>query len=66
MFYDAVEDVEGLSSDDEKPSMLFTDPRLRKLEQKLSSIPGNRARLKVGGSIPGRSTISSVPIGDGH
>jgi hypothetical protein len=46
VFYDAVEDVEELSSEEELPSMMITDPRLKALNNKLKSINTRRAKLR--------------------
>lgn len=46
VFYDAVEDVEELSSEEEMPSMMVTDPRLRALNNKLKLINTRRAKLR--------------------
>ena len=47
VFYDAVEDTEQLSSEDEMPSMLLTDPRLRLLRDKMAGIHRRRAKLRT-------------------
>ena len=47
MFYDAVEDAEQLSFEDEMPSMLVTDPRLKQLRDKMVSIHRRRAKLRT-------------------
>lgn len=46
VFYDAVEDVAELSSEEELPSMLITDPRLKQLNNKLKTINMKRAKLR--------------------
>ena len=46
VFYDAVEDADELSSEEEMPSMLVTDPRLKQLRDKLANIHRRRAKLR--------------------
>ena len=47
VFYDAVEDVAELSSDEELPSMMITDPRLKQLNNTLKTINMKRAKLRT-------------------
>ena len=47
VFYDAVEDADQLSSEEEMPSMLVTDPRLRQLRDKMAGIHRRRAKLRT-------------------
>ena len=46
VFYDAVEDVDQLSSDEEMPSLMLTDPRLKNIKTKLKSVQMRRAKLR--------------------
>ena len=46
MFYDAVEDVEEISSDEEAFSKPSTDPRIEALRTKLTSITRRRAKIR--------------------
>lgn len=46
MFYDAVEDVEEMSSDEEAFSKPSKDPRIEALRTKLTSITRRRAKIR--------------------
>lgn len=48
VFYDAVEDVEELSSDEEAASKSSTDPRIITLRTKLTTITRKRAKIRNG------------------
>lgn len=57
IFYDAVEDVEELSSDEEAASKSSTDPRIVVLRTKLSTITRKRAKIR-NGKVSNEATVA--------
>lgn len=57
IFYDAVEDVEELSSDEEAASKSSTDPRIVVLRTKLSTITRMRAKIR-NGKVSSEATVA--------
>lgn len=57
IFYDAVEDVEELSSDEEAASKSSTDPRIVVLRTKLSTITRKRAKIR-NGKVSSQATVA--------
>lgn len=57
VFYDAVEDVEELSSDEEAASKSSTDPRIITLRTKLTTITRKRAKIR-NGKVNNEATVA--------
>lgn len=61
IFYDAVEDVEELSSDEEAASKSSTDPRIIVLRTKLSTITRKRAKIR-NGKVSSEATVAKKKL----